>query len=171
MHVLLLATDETAARSLAAAWADAAPHTTCEARAVGGPVPGVPPAPVPGPAGAVGGGVLVAGARLPVGGPAAAGPVPAEPGLAAAAARADLVVVAVDVLDVTTLHEGPVPEAARAAAPHAVPVVVLAGRSEAGRREWSAAGLSGVHEIGDVGLDRPERVARVARTWSPGWQG
>jgi glycerate kinase len=82
------------------------------------------------------------------------------------AAAADLVVVHTAVLDAGTLHDGAVAEAARAAEPHAVPVVVLAGRDESSRREWSAAGLSGVHEVGDEPL---EVVPRVARTWSPAW--
>jgi hypothetical protein len=66
-------------------------------------------------------------------------------------------------LDGDGLHRGVVVEAAAAAARHAVPVVVVTERSEVSRREWSTAGLSGVHEAvaGDV--------ARVARTWTPGW--
>lgn len=175
MHVLLLVADdattprEAAADALAAAWSQAAPHTTYEVRVLPGPRRAAAPS-APGTAApASGTGVLVAGATLPVGGPAAPGAPAAEPHLAVAAARADLVVVAVDVLDVTTLHEGAVAEAARAAAPHAVPVVVLAGRSETVRREWSGAGLSGVHEVGTEPAGRADRVARVARTWAPAW--
>jgi hypothetical protein len=82
------------------------------------------------------------------------------------AARADLVVVHTGVLDAGTLRSGPVAEATSAAAPYAVPVVVLAGRNEAVRREWSAGGVSGVHEVGD---DVAETVPRVARTWAPSW--
>jgi hypothetical protein len=66
-------------------------------------------------------------------------------------------------LDGETLHRGVVVEAAAAAAPHAVPVVVVTERSEVSRREWSTAGLSGVHEAADGD------IARVARTWTPGW--
>ncbi|MFD6135122.1 hypothetical protein [Isoptericola sp. NPDC060257] len=91
---------------------------------------------------------------------------PEEGPLAGPAAEADLVVVHVPVLDGTTLREGRVPAAVAAAAPHAVPVVVLAGRSEVSRREWSGAGVSGVHETGP---DAATATARVARTWAPSW--
>ncbi len=96
-------------------------------------------------------------------------PPPVPPGVArlrAGVAGADLVVVLAEVLDARELHEGPVAEAARAAEPYAVPVVVLAGRDESTRRAWSAAGVSGVHEVGDAPLDL---VPRVARTWAPEW--
>jgi hypothetical protein len=102
-------------------------------------------------------------------GPAAPGPAPSAlpraegAELADVAARADVVVAYVTRLDGEGLHKGVVVEAAAAAAPHAVPVVVITGRSEVSRREWSTAGLSGVHEVAD------DDLARVARTWSPGW--
>lgn len=89
-------------------------------------------------------------------------------GLDARVARADLVVVVLDVLDGDALHHGPLPVVAAAAAPHALPVVVLAGTSQAGRREWSAAGVSGVHETGAAPGGRDDAVARVARTWDLG---
>ncbi|MFE5342943.1 hypothetical protein ACFQ80_22185 [Isoptericola sp. NPDC056578] len=91
---------------------------------------------------------------------------PEDGPLAAPAATSDLVVVHVPVLDGTTLREGRVPAAVAAAAPHAVPVVVLAGRTEVSRREWSGAGVSGVHE---TGADVVAATARVARTWAPSW--
>lgn len=187
VHVLLLAETLPDAERLASAWRAAAPHTRTEAREVR--VPGGAGAlagtPEPGAGhGASPGGVLLAGAAIPVGPPAAVGPQdvgpvhpgPSAPGpapsalpraegaaLSEAAARADVVVAYVTRLDGEGLHRGVVVEAAAAAAPHAVPVVAVTGRSEVSRREWSTAGLSGVHEVahGDV--------ARVARTWTPGW--
>lgn len=146
-----------------------------------GGLPGEPAAAGHGPAG---GGVLLAGTAIPVGPPAAVGPQevgPANPGpsapgpapsvlppaegaaLGEAAGRADVVVAYVTRLDGDELHRGVVVEAAAAAAPHAVPVVVVTDRSEVSRREWSTAGLSGVHEVPDGD------VARVARTWTPAW--
>ncbi len=198
VHVLLLAETLPDAERLASAWRAAAPHADTEAREVrvpGSPGPsdggsghgGAPTAPgqLAGPAGpAGGGGVLLAGAAIPVGPPASVGPQdvgPAHPGptapgpapsalpreegaaLAEAAARADVVVAYVTRLDGDRLHRGVVVEAAAAAAPHAVPVVVVTDRSEVSRREWSTAGLSGVHEAAEGD------VARVARTWTPGW--
>jgi hypothetical protein len=186
VHVLLLAETLPDAERLASAWRDAAPHTDTEARGV--PLPGgagasADQAAVPG-HGAGGGGVLLAGAAIPVGRPAAVGPQdvgPAHPGpsapgpapsalpraagaaLSEAAGRADVVVAYVTRLDGDGLHRGVVVEAAAAAAPHAVPVVVVTERSEVSRREWSTAGLSGVHEVADGD------VVRVARTWTPAW--
>lgn len=196
VHVLMLAETLPDAERLASAWHAAAPHTGTEARAVrlpgaagglgsDGPRAGAPggePAAAPGHG--AGGGVLLAGAEIPVGRPAAVGPQdagPAHPGpsapgpapsalpraegaaLGEAAGRADVVVAYVTRLDGDGLHRGVVVEAAAAAAPHAVPVVVVTGRSEVSRREWSTAGLSGVHEVTDGD------VARVARTWTPAW--
>lgn len=127
--------------------------------------------------GAAGGGAALALAALGV--PL----VPAAPLVAQLAdvptrvAQADLVVVIVPVLDGDEAHDGVLPAVADAALGAAVPVVVLAGTSLSGRREWSALGVAGVHETGwavpeDVlGTDggaRPDaagRVARVARTW------
>ncbi|GAB2480594.1 hypothetical protein GCM10027063_23540 [Promicromonospora xylanilytica] len=193
MHVLLLAETLPDAERLASAWRDAAPHTDTEARAVRVPGslgatagalsqgPALGSVPGHGPSG---GGVLLAGPAIPVGRPDAVGPQdvgPAHPGpsapgpspsalpraegaaLAEAAADADVVVAYVTRLDGEALHRGVVVEAAAAAAAHAVPVVVVTERSEVTRREWSTAGLSGVHEVADGD------VARVARTWTPGW--
>lgn len=194
MHVLLLAETLPDAERLASAWTAAAPHATAAAREVrvpgaagssaGGPGPSGPQAVAPGHGTGAGGGVLLAGAAIPVGRPDAVGPLavgpdrpgPSAPGpassalprdegavLAEAAARADVVVAYVTRLDGEGLHRGVVVEAAAAAAPHAVPVVVITDRSEVSRREWSTAGLSGVHEAADGD------VTRVARTWTPGW--
>jgi len=195
VHVLLLAENLPAAERLASAWRTAAPHATAAAREVRLPGSGSAAAGGPTLAGArageqtapghgAGGGVLLAGAAIPVGPPAAVGPQdvgPAHPGpsapgpapsalpraegavLTEAAAGADVVVAYVTRLDGEGLHRGVVVEATAAAAPHAVPVVVITERSEVSRREWSTAGLSGVHEVtyGDV--------VRVARTWTPAW--
>lgn len=185
VHVLLLAETLPDAERLASAWRDAAPHTRTEARAVRLPGARVAVGAPDHPAGAPrGGGVLLAGAAIPVGRPDAVGPQdvgPAHPGpsapgpapsalprgegaaLAEAAARADVVVAYVTRLDGDGLHRGVAVEAAAAASPHAVPVVVITGHSEVSRREWSTAGLSGVHEAADGD------VARVARTWTPLW--
>jgi hypothetical protein len=95
------------------------------------------------------------------------------PAWAARLAAADLVVVHLLRLDARALHGPPLADVVAAAAPLAVPVVVLAGRSEAARREWSAAGLSGVHEVGSAGDDPTaltEQVARAAGTWAPRWR-
>ncbi|RPF20821.1 hypothetical protein EDD34_1428 [Myceligenerans xiligouense] len=117
--------------------------------------------------------VVVAGTRLTVGAPPPEPPGPAAPrsalppteanALSHAAAASDVVVAWVAVLDAGTLRAGPVAEAAAAAAPHAVPVVALAGRIEVSRRELAAAGVSGAHEVHDAD------VGRVARSWTPGW--
>ncbi|GAA4703271.1 hypothetical protein GCM10023198_25740 [Promicromonospora umidemergens] len=194
MHVLLLAETLPDAERLASAWRDAAPHTGTEARAVRVPGARRASAGAPSQGGVLtapaghgtgsSGGVLLAGSAIPVGPPDAVGPQdigPAHPGptapgpapsalpraeraaLAEVAAGADVVVAYVTRLDGETLHRGVVVEAAAAAAPHAVPVVVVTESSEVSRREWSTAGLSGVHEAVDGD------VARVARTWTPGW--
>lgn len=117
--------------------------------------------------------VVVAGTRLSVGAPPPEPPGPTAPRsalpvaeaavLSHAAAASDVVVAHVPVLDAGSLRAGPVAEAAAAAAPHAVPVVALAGRVEVSRRELAAAGVSGAHEIED------DDVARVARSWTPHW--
>lgn len=184
VHVLLLAETLPDAERLAAAWRAAAPHTGTEARAVIVPGAGaVPPLPGHGADPRPGGGVLLAGAAIPVGppagvgaggvgsGPSAPGPAPSalptaeQEVLACAAAQADVVVAYAPRLDGEALRRGVVVEAAAAAADHAVPVVAVTDRSEVTRRQWSAAGLSGVHELADGD------VARVARTWTPGWAG
>jgi hypothetical protein len=189
VHVLLLAETLPDAERVAAAWHDAAPHAVTETRAVRlpGAAGGLGSRAVEqaaGPAHGGSAGVLLAGAAIPVGRPAAVGPQevgPAHPGpsapgpapsalpraegaaLTESAGRADVVVAYVTRLDGDALHRGVVVEAAAAAAPHAVPVVVVTERSEVSRREWSTAGLSGVHEVADGD------VVRVARTWTPAW--
>ncbi|GAB4086115.1 hypothetical protein GCM10028784_27450 [Myceligenerans cantabricum] len=190
MHVVVIAEGGDGADELAEAWRRAVPEATAEAHGVG-----VAPAAPAGPhgagarsaAGGAGGSpgtdglrapdrpepVVVAGARLGVGVPPPEQPGPSAPRsalpagaaarLAGIVAAADVVAAHVAVLDAGSLRTGPVAEAAAAAAPHAVPVVALAGRVEVTRRELASAGISGAHEIS--GAD----VARVARSWTPGW--
>lgn len=167
VHVLLLAGSETGARALADAWSAAAPRCSVVPFAL--VVPGLGPGgheAGPGERPTPPAGVFVPTTAL---GLSSVTPPPVPPDVArlrAEVADVDLVVVLADVLDARELHEGLVAEAARAAEPHAVPVVVLAGRDESTRRAWSAAGVSGVHEVGDTPLDV---VPRVARTWAPSW--
>jgi len=127
--------------------------------------------------GAAGGGAALALAALGVPLVPAAPVVADLVGAGARVAAADLVVVVVPVLDGDEAHDGVLPVVAEAALDAAVPVVVLAGTSLSGRREWSALGVAAVHETGwhvpDDLLDgadtlsaaAAERVARVARTW------
>ncbi|MGF0117094.1 hypothetical protein ACQFYA_12315 [Promicromonospora sp. Marseille-Q5078] len=161
MHVLLCVgeDDDTLGHALATAWRDAAPRCVVEAVALPGPVP---------PAGGIpdGDGRAGAGVFVPLESLGLASATREESPLDRRVTTADLVVVHVAVLDATTLHEGRVPAAVRAAAPLAVPVVVLAGGSEVTRREWSGAGVSGLHE---TGTDVVAATARVARTWAPSW--
>lgn len=188
MHALLLAADPRTAAGLAAAWR-AGGAGTVEAGVLPPAPPGSPgsrtpvadghrPAPDAGPAP-----VLVplsALLRRPGVEVSSARPLPAW---AARVAAADLVVVHLERLDARGLHGPPLADVVAAAAPLAVPVVVLAGRSEAARREWSAAGLSGVHDVGPApaaeppgggpsgaNTDRADRVARAAATWAPRWR-
>ncbi|MEL7974697.1 hypothetical protein AAG589_02445 [Isoptericola sp. F-RaC21] len=157
MHVLLCVREDDAslAPALAAAWRAGAP--SCDVRTVALPDPPSHDAAEAG----------RAGVFVPLEALGLTSATGAEDGpLTGPAAESDLVVVHVPVLDGTTLREGRVPAAVAAAAPHAVPVVVLAGRSEVSRREWSGAGVSGVHE---TGADAVATTARVARTWAPSW--
>ncbi|MFI2102113.1 hypothetical protein ACH436_02385 [Isoptericola sp. NPDC019693] len=161
MQVLLCVGEDAAslAPTLVTAWREAAP--SCEVRVVALPDPASPGGSHRAPD------RPAAGVFVPLealGLVSVAGP--GEGPLSAPAAASDLVVVHLAVLDGTTLREGRVPAAVAAGAPHAVPVVVLAGRSEVSRREWSGAGVSGVHETGD---DLVAATARVARTWAPSW--
>ena len=87
-------------------------------------------------------------------------------------AASDLVVVVAPAIDAAEVHDGVLPAVAQVALDHAVPVAALVGESEAGRREWSAIGVAGVHETGHADAawwtssdEVGERVARVARTW------
>ncbi|GAB3169194.1 hypothetical protein GCM10027059_33580 [Myceligenerans halotolerans] len=180
MHVVVIAEGADRARDLAEAWCRAVPGATAEAHGVGvAPVmpneihPGTSPDGRPGPGGEHPAPVVVAGARLGVGVPQPEPPGPPAPRsalpageaarLSEIAAMADVVAAHVAVLDAGSLRTGPVAEAAASAGPHGVPVVALAERVEVTRRELASAGISGAHEI--AGSD----VARVARSWTPGW--
>ncbi|MFC7879084.1 hypothetical protein [Isoptericola sp. NPDC057391] len=160
MQVLLCVGEDAGslAPALASAWREAAP--SCDVTTV--VLPGTPSGTAP-----AGEAPAPAGVFVPLGAlglSSVAGP--EEGPLTGPAAASDLVVVHLPVLDGTTLREGRVPAAVAAAAPHAVPVVVLTARSEVSRREWSGAGVSGVHETGP---DVVAGTARVARTWAPSW--
>ncbi|WP_098463852.1 hypothetical protein [Isoptericola jiangsuensis] len=161
MHVLLVTADDASA-DLAALWSGAAPRCTVDGVVLPPPSRTVHPGPDVATAPA---GVFVPTTALGLGS-VTAPPVPtALARLHEQVGAADLVVVHVAVLDTAALHDGPVAEAARAAAPHAVPVVVLTGEDRTTRRALAAAGVAGAHDVGDP-VD-PGRVARVARTWCP----
>ncbi|MCK0118341.1 hypothetical protein MWU57_15000 [Isoptericola sp. S6320L] len=172
MHALIVAASggpdpedpAVGAAALAAAWSAAAPRCAVEPLVLPAAEPPPPARPGDGPAPV---GVFVPTTAL---GLSSVGPPPVAPEVALLGERmggADLVVVHVRVLDGAALHSGPAAAAARAAAPHAVPVVVLAGRSEVSRRELAAAGVVGVHEVGEP-WDAAS-VGRAARTWAPSW--
>jgi hypothetical protein len=166
VQVILVAGSASDARVVAKAWAAGAPRCAVETVLID-PPPGVgaEPGGAPAPSGQPTG-VFVPTTALGLTSVTPPSLPPEAARLRELAARADLVVVHTGVLDAGTLRSGPVAEATSAAAPYAVPVVVLAGRNEAVRREWSAGGVSGVHEVGD---DVGETVPRVARTWAPSW--
>jgi len=99
-------------------------------------------------------------------------------GLDRAADGAELLVTGEGTLDWQSMHGKVVAAVARRGLARAVPVVVVAGQVHLGRREWSAAGISGAYAV----AERPDQVAaaladpagtlaaraeRVARTWSP----
>ncbi|ACZ31037.1 hypothetical protein Xcel_2018 [Xylanimonas cellulosilytica DSM 15894] len=157
MHVLLLAAEAALAAELADAWGSAA---------AGSVEPAVLP---PRSSTAAPSGVFVPLTALGLTAAPPAAPETAR--LSALAAAADVVVVHLDVLDGEALHAGPLPLVAEVAVGRAVPVVVLAGRAEASRREWSAGGISGVHEVGTDPPRRAAAVARAGRTWAPSWSG
>jgi hypothetical protein len=172
VQVLLVTVDEgddegSAAARMAAAWTEAAPRCVVERIALPASSSGTPSA---APAAAVPGavsGVFVPTTALGLRSVGAPDLAPHLARLGECAARVDVVVVHCPVLEAATLHEGAVADAARAAAPHAVPVVVLAGVDRTSRRELAAAGVAAVHVVGDPW--EPARVARTARTWAPAW--
>lgn len=98
-------------------------------------------------------------------------------GLDGAVAGADLVLTGVGLLDPHALHGTGLAAAARAGLVFGVPVVALAEQVLLGRREASAAGLSGAYPVVES-LDAQDAArqdpagslrtlaARVARTWS-----
>lgn len=130
-------------------------------------------APGSGAAGGLGFALALLGARLRPGARVVAEAV----GLGARVADADLVLTGEDFFDGGSLHDGVAGVVAEVALAVGVPTVVVAGEVVIGRREWSAAGISGVYAVGE----RPEELAtyradrfgalraraeRVARTWS-----
>lgn len=68
--------------------------------------------------------------------------------------------------DWRTVHDGVIPEVARAALEVGAPSIVLAQHVEVGRREGMALGVSGAYEPRS-GEDLTALAERVARTWSP----
>lgn len=114
------------------------------------------------------GGRLLPGARL----------VADAVGLPGRIAEHDLVVTGEGRTDWQSLHGKVVSEVAARALPAAVPVVVVSGQVEVGRRELAAAGVSAAYAVTAPGQDVRDaladpagtlrvRTARVARTWSP----
>lgn len=92
-------------------------------------------------------------------------------------AAADLVVTGEGTLDWQSLHGKVVAAVAERAMSAGVPVVVIAGQVQVGRREWGAAGIAGAYAVADTpeqvttSLAHPARALaarseRVARTWS-----
>ena len=99
-------------------------------------------------------------------------------GFADLVAGADLVVTGEGSFDWQSLRGKVVVGVAEAAARVGVPVIAVPGQSLVGRREAMAAGLAGVYAVAErpdqvaAALAEPvghlvDRVARVARTWSP----
>lgn len=96
--------------------------------------------------------------------------------------RADVVLVVSPVVDASEMHDGATNLVAGRALARGVPVVVLTGESQAGRREWSALGVSSLYESVPAGSPwfgngngngaesvletLLERVPGIARTWS-----
>lgn len=131
-------------------------------------------APGAGAAGGLGFGLALVGARVVPGAALVADLV----GLDAALAHADLVVTGEGRFDWQSLHGKVASLVAQRALPHAVPTVVVAGQVLVGRRELSAAGITGAYAVSEqpdqvpAALADPAgtlaaRVTRVARTWSP----
>ncbi len=101
-----------------------------------------------------------------------------ELGLEAALDGIDLLVTGTAVLDWSGGQTGPIARAAAAAQQRGIPVVVVAGRVIAGRRETMAAGINGAYAACASLADWPAflaapaqhlaaRAAAVAHTWCP----
>lgn len=97
--------------------------------------------------------------------------------VAARIAGSDLVVLGQAVLDWRSLRGSLVTEMCRRAAAQAVPVIVVAGQVQVGRREAQSVGVDAVYALARTAQEAAavsagpsqalaERAARVARTWS-----
>lgn len=124
--------------------------------------------------GGAGHGLLLLGARRVPG----AGTVADLVGLSAALAAHDLVVTGLGRFDWEAARGGIVPVVAERAGAVPVPSVVVAAESLVGRRESMSLGLSGSYALTQSPEDRErwladpvtvleQRMARLARTWSP----
>jgi glycerate kinase len=82
-------------------------------------------------------------------------------GLSDRVAAADLIVAVTPELGAHEMDSGLVPVLGPLATQAVVPLIVVTQHCLAGRREWSAAGVSAVYEASAATL------ARVAHTWSP----
>lgn len=94
-------------------------------------------------------------------------------GLADELARVDLVLTGEGAFDWQSLRGKVVAGVGEAAVVRAVPVVVLAGRVEVGRREWVGAGVAAAFPAASAPGEDPRAgvvraAARAARTWSRG---
>lgn len=118
--------------------------------------------------------LALGGRRLP-----GAATVAALVGLSDALERHDLVVTGNAHFDWESLRSGVIPHVAAGALSGATPAVVVAGECLVGRREAMSLGLSGTYALAELPTEREqlltdpvrvleERMARLARTWSPG---
>lgn len=98
-------------------------------------------------------------------------------GLPARVAAADLAVTGEGTFDWQSLHGKVIAVVAERALSVGVPLIVIAGQVQVGRREWGAAGIAGAYAVADTSeqitasLADPAgtlaaRSERVARTWS-----
>lgn len=87
-------------------------------------------------------------------------------GFAAAVEGADVAIVVVAALTPTTLDHVAAASAA-AAADHAVPTVVITAALHVGKRDLMAAGIVSAYEAHGSVQGLTDRIARVARTWTP----
>lgn len=126
-----------------------------------------------------GGGVVFALAALGASVHAGARATGQETGLTAALTGADLVVTGAEVLDGHELAEGVVADVAARAGTSALPVIALARRVDASRRQLFKVGIHAAYPVLDPVSGRPhitlppvteaaltERGARLAQTWS-----
>lgn len=96
-------------------------------------------------------------------------------GFTQAVREADLILTGEGSFDWQSLSGKAVTGIGRAAAVRGVPVVVLAGRVDVGRREWQSIGIHGVYSMSDMVDEQTSLMApqstlsecseRVARTW------